>query len=209
MRTSYSLDLRQLLELLEDICSSDLERPVQIASTPDGGMEMYLAPENGKVLLQVDVVSLQGAESSKSYLMPLQTSLHGMPVSLSAPGQSDGWAAILARPNATDMLGKTALHIAAEQGQSDTCAAILARPDFSNVNAQDSLGSTALHVAASKRLTDVCAAILARPDFSELNAKDQSGQTAFDLAVSRDLGDACDILAFFRSACTPVHRPTG
>ena len=69
MRTSYSLDLQQLLELLEDICCSDLEGPVQIARTADGGMEVYLAPENGKVLLQVDVVSLQGEEHAAAKLL--------------------------------------------------------------------------------------------------------------------------------------------
>ena len=76
MRTSYSLDLQQLLELLEDVCSFDLERPMQIACAADGGMELYLAPANGKCMLQIDFVSLLGAEPPTACAMPIQNPLH-------------------------------------------------------------------------------------------------------------------------------------
>ena len=65
MRTSYALDLKQLLELLEDVCHTDLERPLQIASTADGDMTVHIAPGNGTCWLQIDVTSLQGPSHSK------------------------------------------------------------------------------------------------------------------------------------------------
>ena len=128
MRTSYSLDLRQLLELLEDICSSDLERPVQIASTADGGMELYLTPGDGTCLLQIDVVSLQAAEPDRER----KIALHG--------AASQGLTDVCIDPT----------------GPSDVCAATLAPTDFSReVSAEDQHGQIAQHAAAIDSPADV------------------------------------------------------
>ena len=104
MRTSYSLDLRQLLELLEDVGSFDLEHPLRIASTADGGMELYLAPADGKCLLQIDVV--HGTESPEGCAETLETA-----------------RVDFSEMNAKDLYGKTEAHEAANGGLSDLCAA--------------------------------------------------------------------------------------
>ena len=46
VRTSYSLDLKHLLELLENLCGSDLgASPLQIARTADGCIEWHQPPQ--------------------------------------------------------------------------------------------------------------------------------------------------------------------
>ena len=108
--------------------------------------------------------------------------------------------AILARPDFTavnwmDKVGRTALHIAADNKLDEVCLAILARSDFKAVNAKEPQG-TALCVAAARDMGAVCQAILARPDFNEINARDRYNRTALHLAALHHLEDVCvEILA--------------